>query len=690
MTRRRRDPSHADEPAGRCGAAQVVQQLSAFSRHSVLDPSLGTLAKLFTDQTSGWRRVQEQLGMQMCLFAFVEPTGGWTESRPARPQHRLHYLSDQDQFEWPPYLVPWSGKRWQDDKSEDLKRHALHAIRQRELERVGEYPLFVRALQRGMGESTATPFQAMLSAQEQEQHVLFAPCGEISFFCLGWLLRRLLPSATMQHLRSLREGASMPEQLAHQQFLVASLTEEELAAEAACGALAFSEKYPIRRCRSITEVLEWLGLQRGDGAPTRRLWLLLSWLRQVGEDVLGANSERHSKTSATLLARPDDAFRRRITKLKSIEGRLAACFSSSEVSHDTGNRGDHGPDLSIAIGQVVALAVADDMDADAFKALCRFSPEAHIILRAYEGFERSWLVVPVLAEHIPPPTFGTHTAMAVAPPIGFALGTICNPSPIGATGSFWLPDRLDQVGSLRAVCQAMGDIIARAFYWPDVYGQFVRERELGIQLASIVHDLKTQAYAALLCAQRAETAAGHVVPSGHASLQDLSRARETLDSLYQDMGDLLHGIAANDPTPEPTDFEDLVTRVARRLCTQTGTSHDRIAIASGGGQVNIPRSVARTLEGQILRELLRNALQVLPDGSDIVRVTTSIHDETWTVTIFNRARRPNSDSEHSTKAGLWLVGALCENLRIAFDATPREVSSGLFEWESVLHGKCIR
>ena len=141
-------------------------------------------------------RTQSAIGMQMCVFAFVEPTEGNSRSRSARRHRELHYISDNltTSHLTLPYLVPAPIVPWPLDRHAALKRDALQVIRTRETQvHGGQYPYFVRALQAAATMEYDRAALPMLATDETEQHLLYAPCGELSFFWhinpLGMLLQ---------------------------------------------------------------------------------------------------------------------------------------------------------------------------------------------------------------------------------------------------------------------------------------------------------------------------------------------------------------------------------------------------------------------------------------------------------------------------------------------------------------------
>lgn len=184
----------------------------------------------------------------------------------------------------------------------------------------------------------------------------------------------------------------------------------------------------------------------------------------------------------------------------------------------------------------------------------------------------------------------------------------------------WLPDldRSDRVPLPVAVLQRSDEIGALARSLDETHRRLRDEMEkrrrserlaaLGRVATSLAHEVKNPAAAIRL---HADLLADSVDPEDRASLDLI---REEVDRISDLVNQWLFVARPEPPRRERRDLAELVRRVLDRLAVQF--EHAGVS-ASFAGRDEVPAWIDEARIGQVLRNLLINAMQAMPEGGEI-------------------------------------------------------------------------
>ena len=603
---------------------------------------------------STWTAAQKCVGLHMGFFAFFQP---------GPPPRRLYYQTgakareESQEFVLPYFRIAQDG-RWLrlSDRSRGSPLHERPAVlsecfhASREIEAVGlqtagaglspkrpgrsHDPRFAQDLFRLQPPDQSWPY-TRLSPTELQCNAIFAPCGEMSASLVGWLLRRIeVPSVRAR----LRDGAADPWPSQGAQLALDSI-------ESAVHAQYSRDDSPLRDFvaplfeddsvlnRPIKCHHDWarlLGLVDNGGHATKRCMCLLSWLVAYGDFVAGRADKNHTREFNPGQFCPpgmETSVRAGEARCKyalfSSETYLAARSALLTAVNALRREADHREILDLTFTTVARLMLSRDSDCATYARCIRFVPAPHLLLRAYEPGERSWLVYPIVTAVDP-------LRDNVVQQVGFFLGTIGSSVPFCAghanpvSGAI-TESRRTQIALIRQLLAPLAEWLSTRFFWRRVSHHATLQYRTSARLDVLDHDLGN-AYKLLADNNVRRTPGGrdglrflgHCLGFTHALAQDEKAVRrfahpETLDDLVRQIVDSLPGIQ----------------RRGGHAIRQALRFRDSL----------LPEHVRQEPDLRfVLRILLDNAFKHRAARS-LVRITATLEDGEWVLSVSNRVGR---------------------------------------------------
>ena len=384
------------------------------------------------DSYPAWLGVQKAIGLQMGLFAYLEPA-----AEPSQGRNLVYYAQRGAHHPDLPYFGEAPDGNWNTSRNRKLKASAFSRARETEAE--ANLPVFFRAF--GEGLHPALPsgqVSSWLTESERQGSFVFAPDGEMTACILGWWLRRILNLEIRDCIRMMKYDPDAPlgEVLIDpiEQGLADSW-DPELRAD-------YSRIHPT----SLSSLFGRLGIRaRSDSERFRNL---VFWLRTCL-----SNSQPRPIESPPIAA----SFREIRLRHPAVERFFKATDALGKFGTDS---------IDDVLLSIAAILLEPPLSAEQWIQLCRFTLPGHFYLRESEEFERSWLVLPILK--------GEQTGAGYE---GFFLGTMGRPPHIGREE--WYSGRhdylKDQIFCVRALLTGLSK-----YFNENIYGR-LRDRHRGRQ-----------------------------------------------------------------------------------------------------------------------------------------------------------------------------------------------------------------
>ena len=409
-----------------------------------------TFAQLFDALNSNehWIAAQRAVGLQMGVFAFVEPG--------PPPRHLFYQTGMQAKREGKHFALPFISMESpsvmpllneadvHDSKSYRVPAvlcECFHASRTvesatmkagkqaypRRADASEHDPRFAHDLFRLYPIAAQWP-RTRLSRIELRFPAILAPDGEMSACAAGWMLHRLQDSALLDVLRSGARPAWPPDGAPLALDAIQMAIRERVAINPQLAPLLrplYDKDSPLNEpIRSHKDWAERLGLVH-NGTPTRRMANLLAWIINYGDYLIG-NSAYSTSYNPGYFA-PQGTVEPEDASVASIYWSLFSHdiyhhlrpFLSETLTAIIGGR-FRITSLEQLLTALAQLLLSQCNDLHTFTSRLRFAAAPHSLMRLYEPADRAWLVYPIV--RTPDPLDPARLQHA-----GFFLGTLCEP-----------------------------------------------------------------------------------------------------------------------------------------------------------------------------------------------------------------------------------------------------------------------